>query len=83
MKDPTGGVMVAVAGGDQQSGDRVQAQRPRPMRRDSFVVQQPAAEPLPPQVGAQGFETLERDVDVRSAVPIDVDLTLALAAATE
>ena len=31
---------------------------------------------------AQGFQTLERDVDVRTSVPIDVDLTLALAGAT-
>ena len=34
-------------------------------------------------VEAQGFQTLERDVDVRTGVPITVDLTLALAGATE
>jgi hypothetical protein len=33
-------------------------------------------------VDAQGFKALERDVDVRTAVPITVDLTLALAGAT-
>src|SRR5205814_6824113 len=32
-------------------------------------------------VEAQGFQTLERDVDVRTGVPITVDLTLALAGA--
>jgi Carboxypeptidase regulatory-like domain len=42
---------------------------------------------LPPNpyhitVEAEGFETLERDVDVRTGVPITVDLTLALAGAT-
>src|SRR5207302_4477011 len=41
---------------------------------------------LPPNpyhlhVEAQGFEALERDVDVRTAVPITLDLTLALAGA--
>ena len=30
---------------------------------------------------AQGFQTLQRDVDVRSGVPIDLDLSLALAGA--
>jgi hypothetical protein len=43
---------------------------------------------LPPNpyhitVEAQGFQTLERDVDIRSGVPITLDLTLALAGATE
>ncbi len=42
---------------------------------------------LPPNpyhlsVEAQGFELLQRDVDVRTAVPIELDLTLALAGAT-
>jgi Carboxypeptidase regulatory-like domain len=42
---------------------------------------------LPPNpyhitVEAEGFETLERDVDVRTGVPITMDLTLALAGAT-
>ena len=31
---------------------------------------------------AQGFQTLERDVDVRTGVPITMDLSLALAGAT-
>ena len=34
-------------------------------------------------VQAQGFQMLERNVDVRTAVPITVDLNLALAGATE
>jgi hypothetical protein len=33
-------------------------------------------------VTAQGFQTLERDVDVRTGVPITVDLSLALAGAS-
>src|SRR6185295_11972630 len=34
-------------------------------------------------VEAQGFQTLERDIDVRSGVPITVDLSLALVGASE
>ena len=42
---------------------------------------------LPPNpyhltVEAQGFQMLERDVDVRTGVPITLDLTLALAGTT-
>jgi len=33
-------------------------------------------------VDAQGFQKLEKDVDVRSGVPIDLDLTLKLEGAT-
>ena len=63
-------------GQDQQSGLRLHAddddRRGRQVR-----LQQPAAESaITSSVEAQGFKTLERDVDVRSGVPIDVDLTL-------
>ena len=41
-----------------------------------------APNPYHISVQAEGFQPLERDVDVRSGVPITLDLTLALASAT-
>jgi hypothetical protein len=82
VKDPTGGVMQAVAvrisnpvSGFSRTGTTDATGR--------YVFSN-----LPPNsyhitVEAQGFQTLERDVDVRTGVPITVDLTLALAGATE
>ena len=82
VKDPTGGVMQAVDGQDQQP--RVRAHANDDDRRDGQVrLQEPAAESVSHQQSwRKGFQTLERDVDVRSAVPIELDLTLALAGAT-
>jgi len=81
VKDPTGGVMQAV-----------QVEIKNPLSGFTRAVTTDAAghyvfRNLPPNryhlsVGAQGFQLLERDVEVRTAVPIDVDLTLAVAAAT-
>src|SRR5207237_4412856 len=81
VKDPTGGVMQAV-----------QVRISNPVSGFSRTAFTDAAgryvfSNLPPNpyhitVDAQGFQTLERDVDVRSGVPITVDLTLALAGAT-
>src|SRR5919199_1213149 len=81
VKDPTGGVMQAV-----------QVRISNPVSGFSRTVATDAAgryvfSNLPPNayhvtVEAQGFQTLERDVDVRSGVPITLDLTLALAGAT-
>ena len=81
VKDPTGGVMVAVS---------VQVSNPvsgftRSATTDQmgkFVFRNLPPNPYHMTVEAQGFQTLQRDVDVRSAVPIDLDLTLALAGAT-
>jgi hypothetical protein len=80
VKDPTGAVMVAasVSISNPVSGFR------RQMATDpggKFVFRN-----LPPnnyhvEVAAQGFETLGRDVDVRTPVPIELSLSLALAGA--
>ena len=81
VKDPTGGVMQAV-----------QVRIANPVSGFSRAVTTDAAgkyvfSNLPPNsyhitVEAQGFQTLDRDVDVRTGVPITLDLTLALAGAT-
>ncbi|MDR1990999.1 MAG: TonB-dependent receptor [Acidobacteriaceae bacterium] len=81
VKDPTGGVMQAV---EVRIGN--------PVSGFSRTVSTDAAghytfSNLPPNpyhitVEVQGFETLERDVEVRSGVPMTLDLTLALEGAT-
>src|SRR5438067_12174024 len=81
VKDPTGGVMQAV-----------QVRISNPVSGFSRTASTDAAgryvfSNLPPNpyhitVDAQGFQTLERDVDVRTGVPILLDLTLSLAGAT-
>ena len=48
-----------------------------------FVFRNLPPNPYHITVEAQGFKTLERDVSVRSAVPLDVDLQMALAGASE
>ena len=81
VKDPTGGVMVAVT---------VDISNPVSGFKRSTTTDKAgkfAFRNLPPNnyhvaVTAQGFENLERDVDVRSAVPIELDLSLKLAGAT-
>src|SRR5258708_28406686 len=68
VKDPTGGVMQAV---------EVKISNPvsgfvRTSTTDAmgkFVFRNLAPNPYHISVGAQGFQTLERDVNVRSAVP--------------
>src|SRR5438132_8174043 len=78
VKDPTGGVMQAV---------EVKINNPltgftRTATTDAagkYVFRNLPPNPYHISVVAQGFMPLERDVSVRSAVPIDVDLTLALA----
>src|SRR2546425_3922757 len=78
VKDPTGGVMqsVEVKIANPVSGFN------RTTTTDAtgkFVFRNLPPNPYHITVEAQGFRTLERDVAVRSAVPIDVDLQLALA----
>ena len=75
VKDPTGGVMQAV-----------EVKISNPVSGFSRTATTDAAgkyifSNLPPNpyhltVEAQGFKSVERDVDVRSAVPIQLDLTL-------
>jgi hypothetical protein len=81
VKDPTGGVMQAV---------QVRISNPvsgfsRTATTDAtgkYVFSNLPPNPYHVTVEAQGFQTLERDVDVRSGVPITLDLTLALGATT-
>src|SRR5438093_371848 len=80
IKDPTGGVMQAV---------EVRIANPvsgfsRATTTDAagkYVFRNLAPNPYHITVAVQGFQPLERDVNVRTAVPIDLDLTLALAGA--
>src|SRR6202171_3815374 len=81
VKDPTGGVMVAVTvdlsnpvTGFKRSATTDAAGK--------FVFRNLAPNPYHLEVTAQGFDPLKRDVDVKSAVPIDLDLSLTLAGAT-
>jgi hypothetical protein len=81
VKDPTGGVMqsVMVNIANPVTGFR------RSATTDSagkFAFRNLPPNPYHISVMAQGFQSLERDVDVRTAVPIDIDLSLALAGAT-
>ena len=81
VKDPTGGVMQAV---EVRISNRVSGFT-RTTTTDAagkFVFSNLPPNPYHMSVDAQGFKALERDVDVRTAVPITVDLTLALAGAT-
>jgi hypothetical protein len=81
VKDPTGGVMQAV---------QVQIANPvsgfiRVVTTDTmghYIVGNLPPNPYHITVQAEGFKTEERDVDVRSGVPITLDLTLALAGET-
>jgi hypothetical protein len=81
LKDPTGGVMQAV---------EVKISNPvtgftRTVTTDAsgrYVFGNLAPNPYHVSVEAEGFQKLERDVDVRSGVPVTLDLALALAAAT-
>jgi hypothetical protein len=81
VKDPTGGVMQAV---------EVKIRNPvtgftRTTTTDAagkFVFSNLAPNPYHVSVDAQGFKAFERDVDVRTALPITFDISLALAGAT-
>ena len=81
VKDPTGGVMQAV---------EVRISNPvtgltRTTTTDAqgkYIFSNLPPNPYHLTVEAQGFNRLERDVDVRTAVPITLDLNLALAGAT-
>ena len=81
VKDPTGGVMQAV---------EVKITNPvtgfmRTATTDAmgrYSFSNLAPNPYHVSVDAQGFRPLARDVDVRTGVPIMLDLTLALAGTT-
>ena len=81
VTDPTGGVMqaVAVTITNPVSGFTRTATTDAAGR---YVFNNLPPNPYHLAVTAQGFQTLERDVDVRTGVPISVDLSLALAGAS-
>ena len=81
VTDPTGGVMQAVevtitnpVSGFTRTATTDAAGR--------YMFSNLPPNPYHIAVNAQGFQALERDVDVRTGVPITLDLTLAVAAAT-
>ncbi len=81
VKDPTGGVMQAV---EVKIGNPVTGFS-RTTTTDAsgkYVFSNLPPNPYHVSVAAQGFQALERDVDVRTAVPIDLDLVLQLEGAT-
>ena len=81
IKDPTGGVMQAVA---------VRLSNPvsgflRTTTTDTsgrYQFNNIPPNPYHVSVEVEGFQPIARDVDVRTAVPITLDLTLALAVAS-
>jgi hypothetical protein len=81
VKDPTGGIMESVP---VKIENRITGYS-RTANTDSmghYIFSNVPPNPYHVSVEAQGFQTLERDVDIRTAVPITLDLTLAVAAAT-
>ena len=81
VKDPTGGVMQAV---EVKIENRV-AGYSRTTNTDAmghYIFSNLAQNSYHLSVTAQGFQPFERDVDVRTAIPITLDMTLALAGAT-
>jgi hypothetical protein len=81
VKDPTGGVMQSV---DVRISNAVSGfNRSTPTdAMGHYVFSNLPPNPYHISVDAQGFQRFDRDIDVRTAVPITLDLTLALAGAT-
>src|SRR6266850_7379766 len=82
VKDPTGAVMVAVTVtlANPVSGLRRETTTDQ---AGKFVFRNLPPNPYHVAVSAQGFETLGQDVDVRSAIPINLDLNVKLAGTTQ
>src|SRR5438876_12271457 len=81
VKDPTGGVMQAV---EVRIANPVSGYS-RTTTTDTtgkYVFSNLPPNPYHVSVAAQGFQPLEKDVDVRSGVPITLDLSLALTGTT-
>src|SRR5207344_1282898 len=77
VKDPTGGVMQAV---EVRISNRVSGFT-RSATTDAtgkYTFSNLPPNPYHVAVDVQGFQPLERDVDVRSGVPITLDLALSL-----
>ena len=82
VKDPTGAVMVAatVTIANPVSGFRRETTTDE---MGKFVFHNLPPNPYHVAVSAQGFETLGQDVDVRTAIPINLDLNVKLAGTTQ
>jgi hypothetical protein len=81
VKDPSGGVMVAVT----VTISNAVTGFTRTTTTDGmgkFVLRNLAPNNYHVEVTAQGFQTLGRDVEVRTGVPLELELTLSLAGAT-
>ncbi len=81
VKDPTGGVMQAV----QVTISNPVSGFARTTTTDAmgkFAFTNVPPNPYHLSVTAQGFQALDRDVEIRAGVPIALDLTLALAGPT-
>jgi hypothetical protein len=78
VKDSTGGAMVSasIALSNPVSGFRRESTTDESGR---FVFRNVPRNPYHLEIVAQGFQSLERDVDVNGSVPIDLTLTMALA----
>jgi hypothetical protein len=81
IKDPTGGVMQAV---EVRISNPVSGYSRATVTDQTgrYVFTNLSPNSYHVAVDVQGFQRLDRDVDVRTGVPITLDLTLALAAAT-
>ncbi len=81
VKDPTGGVMQAV---EVRISNPVSgfARTATTDAAGKYVFSNVPPNSYHLSVDVQGFQTLERDVNVHTAVPITIDLTLTLAGAT-
>ncbi len=81
VKDSTGGVMLAVTVNLSNAVTGYKAE----VTTDAagqFVFHNLPPNPYRLQVSAQGFQTVTRDIDVRSSVPIDLALSLTAGMAT-
>jgi len=80
VTDPTGGVMQAV---DVKLSNPVSglARTATTDAAGKFLFRNLPPNPYHLTIEAQGFKSVERDVDVRSAVPIDVNVKLEVGAA--
>ena len=81
VKDSTGGVMVAVTVTLTNPASGFESK----VTTDSagkYVFRNLAPNPYHVKVAAQGFQTLEKDVEVRTSLPIDLPLTLVPGTAT-
>lgn len=81
VKDPNGGVMVSVTVTISNAVTGF-TKTVATDKDGSFTFLNLAPNPYHLKAAAQGFQTLEKDVDVHGGLPVTVDLTLALAAQT-